>query len=115
GFEHVEMQQGDFYATDLIGMRIYNSENKVDADTAIAKGGETEWSDLGEVNDIIVTQDGTVSAVILGVGGFLGIGERDVAVPMDQIVVVHEEGDSDDRFLVISTTKEALEQLPAVE
>lgn len=115
GFDQVEMQQGDFYASDLIGMRIYNSETAVDVDTAIAEGGESDWNDLGEINDIIVTQDGSVSAVILGVGGFLGIGERDVAVPMDAITIVREEGDSDDRFLVVSTTKEALEQLPPVE
>lgn len=115
GFNQVEMQQGDFYASDLIGMRIYNSETAVDADTAIADGGEGDWNDLGEINDIIVTQDGSVSAVILGVGGFLGIGERDVAVPMDAITIVREEGDSDDRFLVVSTTKEALEQMPPFE
>lgn len=115
GFNQVEMQQGDFYASDLIGMRIYNSETAVDADTAIADGGEDDWNDLGEINDIIVTQDGSVSAVILGVGGFLGIGERDVAVPMDAITIVREEGDSDDRFLVVSTTKEALEQMPPFE
>ncbi|MCQ0094006.1 PRC-barrel domain-containing protein [Roseovarius sp. M141] len=115
GFGQVEMQQSDFYASKLIGMRIYNAENAVEADATIADGGEVEWDDIGEINDIIVTQDGTVSAVILGVGGFLGIGERDVAVPMDEITVVREEGDSDDRFLVVSTTKEALEQMPAFE
>ncbi len=115
GFGQVEMQQSDFYASNLIGMRIYNAENAVAADTTIADGGEAEWDDIGEINDIIVTQDGNVSAVILGVGGFLGIGERDVAVPMSEIIVVREEGDSDDRFLVVSTTKEALEQMPAFE
>ncbi|WP_324754622.1 PRC-barrel domain-containing protein [Roseovarius sp. Pro17] len=115
GFGQVEMQQGDFYASDLIGMRIYNSENAVAADSTIADGGEVEWDDIGEINDIIVTQDGKVSAVILGVGGFLGMGERDVAVPMNEITVVREDGDSDDRFLVVSTTKEALEQMPAFE
>ncbi len=115
GFGQVEMQQGDFYASNLIGMRIYNSENAVAADTTIADGGEAEWDDIGEINDIIVTKDGNVSAVILGVGGFLGMGERDVAVPMSEITVVREDGDSDDRFLVVSTTKEALEQVPAFE
>lgn len=115
GFGQVEMQQSDFYASNLIGMRIYNAENAVAADTTIVDGGEAEWDDIGEINDIIVTQDGNVSAVILGVGGFLGMGERDVAVPMSEITIVREEGDSDDRFLVVSTTKEALEQMPAFE
>ncbi|APE44331.1 photosystem reaction center subunit H [Sulfitobacter alexandrii] len=108
----VEFQQGDFYASDLIGMRVYNSENEVDASQAVADGAETEWDDIGEINDIIVAKDGSVRAVILGVGGFLGIGERDVAISMDDISVLSEDGDMGDRFLVVSTTKEALESLP---
>ena len=115
GFAKVEMQQSDFYASELIGMRIYNAENRMEADATIVDGGETEWDDIGEINDVIVTQDGKVSAVILGVGGFLGLGERDVAVAMSDIQIVREEGDSDDRFLVVSTSKEALEQVPAFE
>ncbi|QFT58981.1 preprotein translocase subunit SecG [Sulfitobacter sp. THAF37] len=108
----VEFEQGDFYASDLIGMRIYNSENEVDASQTVADGAETEWDDIGEINDIIVASDGSVRAVILGVGGFLGIGERDVAISMDDITVLTEDGDMGDRFLVVSTTKEALESMP---
>ncbi|MFX0546239.1 PRC-barrel domain-containing protein [Roseovarius sp. S1116L3] len=114
-FGEVKYQQGDFYASDLIGMRIYNSENEMNADATIADGGEQEWDDIGEINDLIVTKDGQVSAVVLGVGGFLGMGERDVTVSMDDITVVREEGDGDDRFLVVSTSKEALEAAPAFE
>lgn len=110
-YEAVQMQQGDFYASDLIGMRIYNSETPVQADAKIAAGADADWDDIGEINDIIVTKDGKVSAVILGVGGFLGVGERDVAVPMSAITVLHEEG-NDDPFLVVSTSKEALEATP---
>ncbi len=108
----VEFEQGDFYASNLIGMRIYNAEQSVDADQPVAAGAEAEWDDIGEINDIIVAQDGSVRAVILGVGGFLGLGERDVAVSMDDITVVRQDDDMNDRFLVVSTTKEALEALP---
>jgi ribosomal 30S subunit maturation factor RimM len=113
-FGQVEMQQGDFYASNLIGMRIYNAENAVANDTTIAADGEAEWDDIGEINDLLVTKDGEVSAVILGVGGFLGMGERDVAIPMDAITIVREQ-DSNDRFLVVSTTKDALKEMPAFE
>jgi len=108
----VEFEQGDFYASNLIGMRIYNAEQGVNADQPVAAGAEAEWDDIGEINDIIVAQDGSVRAVILGVGGFLGLGERDVAVSMDDITVVRQDGDMNDRFLVVSTSKEALEALP---
>jgi ribosomal 30S subunit maturation factor RimM len=114
-FDEVQMQPSDFYASDLIGMRIYNSETPVAADTQIADGGEAEWDDIGEINDIIVTADGNISAVILGIGGFLGAGERDIAVPMSAIKIVQEEGDSDDRFLVVSSSKEALEAIAPYE
>lgn len=101
----------DFYASDLIGMRIYNVEVDYDTTMGIVDGAETEWDDIGEINDLVVTADGNVSAVILGVGGFLGLGERDVAVNMGAITVVSEEGDSNDRFLVVKTSKEQLEAL----
>ncbi|MGJ5621449.1 PRC-barrel domain-containing protein [Sulfitobacter sp. MF3-043] len=112
GFGDVTVQEGDFFASDLIGMRIYNSETEVDADAMVADGAETEWDDIGEINDVIISPDGQVTAVILGVGGFLGIGERDVSVSMDAIKVVREQGDSNDRFLVVTTSKEMLEKAP---
>ncbi|MGJ8616019.1 MAG: PRC-barrel domain-containing protein [Sulfitobacter sp.] len=112
GFGDVMVQEGDFFASDLIGMRIYNSETEIDTNAMVADGAETEWDDIGEINDVIISQDGKVTAVILGIGGFLGIGERDVSVSMDAIKVVREEGDSDDRFLVVTTSKEMLEQAP---
>ena len=114
-FGSVTFQEGDFFASDLIGMRIYNSETEIDPDMMIADGGEKEWDDIGEINDIIVNKDGEVTAVILGIGGFLGMGERDVSVSMDAIRVVREEGDSDDRFLVVNTSQEMLEQAPEFE
>ena len=64
---------------------------------------------IGDVNDILVDKDGRVSAVILGVGGLLGVGEKDVAVPFNALKVAEKDGD---RYLVINTTKEALEKAP---
>ncbi len=111
-FGSVMATQNDFFASDLIGMRIYKVEEEMDPEQRIADGAETEWDDIGEINDLIVGQDGTVSAVILGVGGFLGIGERDISVSMDALRVLTEEGDSGDRFLVVNTTREELEAAP---
>lgn len=42
----------------------------------------TDGESIGEINDVLVSQDGSINAVIIGVGGFLGIGEKDVAVDM---------------------------------
>lgn len=115
GFGTVTAQETDFFASDLIGMRIYNSETEVEANSTIAADGEKEWDDIGEINDVLLDFQGNVKAVILGIGGFLGMGERDVSVNMDEIRIVTEEGDSDDRFLVVNTSKEMLEKAPAFE
>ena len=112
GFGYVMVQDGNFLASDLIGMRICNSETEMHTNAMVADGAEAEWDDIGEINDVIISQDGNVTAVILGVGGFLGMGERDVSASMDAIKVVKEEGDSGDRFLVVTTSKEILEQAP---
>ena len=64
---------------------------------------------IGDVNDILLDKDGRVSAVIVGVGGLLGVGEKDVAVPFNSLKVADKDGD---RYLVMNTTKEALEKAP---
>jgi hypothetical protein len=115
GFGSAVAQPTDFMASNLIGMRIYNSEAPVDANMAVTTAEDAEWDDIGEINDILLDENGDVKAVILGVGGFLGMGERDVAVDMSQITVLTTDGDNADRFLVVSTTKEMLEQAQAFE
>jgi hypothetical protein len=51
--------------------------------------------DLGSVEDMLVTADGQILGVVVGVGGFLGIGEKRVAIPTEAIEVVFEgEGEA---------------------
>lgn len=65
---------------------------------------------IGEIDDAIVSLDGTVEGVVIGVGGFLGIGEKHVAVEMQQFSVrMDEDGDPQ---LILDTTREALEAAP---
>ncbi|QIE46811.1 PRC-barrel domain containing protein [Pseudohalocynthiibacter aestuariivivens] len=108
----MEPTMGQFYGSDLIGMRIYRAEKDYETGGEIARSATDQWDDIGEINDLIISQDGEVDAVILGIGGFLGIGERDVAIQMDAIRVLNETGDSGDRFLVVNATKEQLETVP---
>ena len=61
-------------ASDVIGARIYVTEASIDADAYA--GVQEGWEDIGEVHDIILGRDGTVDAVLVDIGGFLGIGER---------------------------------------
>jgi hypothetical protein len=66
---------------------------------------------IGDVDDLILTQDGKISAAIIGVGGFLGMGEKAVAVPYSDLKF---SKDSNGKLRVtVSTSKEALENAPA--
>ena len=66
-------------------------------------------SKIGDIKDVLLDKSGQVVAVILGVGGFLGVGEKDVAVPFKAIRVTEKDGK---RYLTIDTTKEALQSAP---
>lgn len=79
-------------ASNLIGENVYN-------------GTSAEAENIGDVNDIVINPDGTVAALVIGVGGFLGIGEKNVAIEYDlvEIGMVNE-----DEVLVVKTTAEAL-------
>jgi sporulation protein YlmC with PRC-barrel domain len=64
---------------------------------------------VGEVNDIIVAPDKSISYAILSVGGFLGLGERYVAIPFNQFKV------SDNKFVLPGATKDVLRTIPTFD
>jgi hypothetical protein len=66
---------------------------------------DSQNNKIGDVKDILLDKEGRVSAVIVGVGGVLGIGEKDVAA----LKFAEKDGD---RYLVMNTSKEALEKAP---
>ncbi len=98
-------------ASDVIGARIYVSEAALDADAY--NGVQEDWNDIGEVNDIILGRDGTVDAVLVDIGGFLGMGERQVAVDMAALKIVQDDAtDVDDWFLVMQADRATLDAAP---
>jgi sporulation protein YlmC with PRC-barrel domain len=66
---------------------------------------------IGEVRDVLLSADGKVTALIVGVGGFLGIGEKDVAVPFNAIK--HESRDGK-VYLTMNATKDELKTAPGL-
>jgi sporulation protein YlmC with PRC-barrel domain len=82
-------------ANDYIGKAIYNGEN----------------NSIGDVNDIIIEQNGGIAAVVVGVGGFLGIGEKNVALPMSKVTMSRDAENQDVR-LTTTETAEALKSAP---
>jgi hypothetical protein len=66
-------------------------------------------SKIGNVNDLLLDDSGKINTAIIGVGGFLGVGEKNVAVPFSSLKVADKDGS---RYLVLETTKEALQTAP---
>lgn len=78
--------------------------------TPVYDGVGTSANNLGKINDFIVNKDGSIAAVILGVGGFLGIGEKQVAVDFHAL---HWATAADNtQRLVLQTTKDQLTGAP---
>ena len=65
---------------------------------------------VGDINDVLIDSKGKVAAVIVGVGGFLGMGEKDVALTFDQLSFATDNNDP----LIVKTnaTKESLQAAP---
>jgi sporulation protein YlmC with PRC-barrel domain len=82
-----QLQPDQWRASDLEGLDVYSSNN-----------GDM----IGEIDGLILDSSGRVQAVVIGVGGYLGLGERNIAVPFDQIRFVTEP-----RVNVSTTTGEA--------
>jgi sporulation protein YlmC with PRC-barrel domain len=64
-----QSHQGMWRASKLIGVNVYNDNNE----------------SLGSINDLIVDNSGSIKTAIIGVGGFLGVGERYIAVNFDKL------------------------------
>jgi sporulation protein YlmC with PRC-barrel domain len=61
---------------------------------------------IGEIMDVLLDQSGKATALIIGVGGFLGAGEKDVAVPFNAVQVTNKNNNK--WYLVMNSTKDAL-------
>jgi hypothetical protein len=100
----------DVAATD----EVYIGEQATEEDLASNWIGQSLYNtndeNLGDINDILLDKDGRVRAVIVGVGGFLGIGEKDVAV---SFAAIEPRSDEDgDVSLYLNATQEQLEAAP---
>jgi sporulation protein YlmC with PRC-barrel domain len=67
---------------------------------------------IGVVTDLIVDNSGTVTTAVVSVGGLLGVGKKDVAVPFKSLKVASRDGKD---WLVLNQTKEDLKMAPAFD
>ena len=65
---------GDWRTSKMDGLKVYNDANE----------------NIGSINDLLMDKSGSVKIAVIGVGGFLGMGEHLVAVPFDKLKFANE-------------------------
>ncbi|VDS06966.1 PRC-barrel domain protein [Paracoccus haematequi] len=110
GFGYTAMA-GDMSAETFIGKRLYSSETEVDVGATYTEVDQN-WNDIGEISDLVLSQDGQVKAVLVDIGGFLGLGERTVAVSMDDLRTIRDGDSENEYFIVFTANRAALENAP---
>jgi len=61
--------QGDWRASKVVGLNVYNEQNE----------------NVGSINDLLMDKSGSIKAAVISVGGFLGMGARLIAMPLDKV------------------------------
>jgi len=82
-----------YRAAEVIGADLRNSKNQ----------------DLGEIEDAVLDPNGNIKYAIIAHGGFLGLGEEQIAVPWEKLKVTSDDGDM---VFVMDISEEALEKAP---
>ena len=91
------MQTAEEWRTSqLVGAKVYNNAN----------------DNIGSIEDIILKPDGSIDEVVLSVGGFLGMGDKYVAVPFSDLKITR---DGSSLKIVTLATKDSLKALPAYQ
>jgi sporulation protein YlmC with PRC-barrel domain len=62
-------------------------------------------SSIGKIDDVLVSDNGQITALVIGVGGFLGAGEKDVAVPFSAVKWTTKDNKN---YLTLDATKDEL-------
>ena len=93
----VQSQGADEWrASKLIGASVYGPDNK----------------SIGDINDVVIASNGGIKAVVVGVGGFLGVGEKNVAVPFEALHVQRKENSASIEKITVSFNKDELKSAP---
>ena len=91
-----QQDQGQWRSSKLVGASVYGPDNK----------------SIGSIDDLILDQKGGIKAAVVGVGGFLGVGQKDVAVPFDALQIQRKANSSSIDKITVSYTKDQLTNAP---
>ncbi|MEA2118089.1 PRC-barrel domain-containing protein [Halovibrio sp. HP20-50] len=86
--------EGAFHSDALIGNQV--------------KSNVEDDEDIGTITDLVINEDGQINAVVVGVGGFLGVGEKNIAIEWDSLEMTKDE-DGEDYVISVNASQDALE------
>jgi len=93
----VQNQDGsEWRSSKLVGASVYGPDDK----------------SIGSIDDLIVDEKGAIKAAVIGVGGFLGVGQKDVAVPFESLQIKRKQNSSSIEKITVTYTKEQLSNAP---
>lgn len=90
----VSQPEGTFSASELMGQAVYSADGE----------------DIGQISDLLIDQENRLVGVVIGIGGFLGIGEKPIAVEVERLSRASAQDGTEQ--LVLNYTRAELEQAP---
>ena len=90
----VSQPEGTIAASELMGRSVYSAEGE----------------DIGQISDLLIDEDNRLVGVVIGIGGFLGIGEKPIAVEIERVSRASTQDGTEQ--LVLNYTRAELEQAP---
>ncbi len=88
----------DITADELTGMNVYGPDDE----------------QVGEIGNLVIADDATITDVIVDVGGFLGLGEKPVSISFDSVQIL-KQTDGDDMRAYVAMTEDQMKELPKYE
>ncbi|MGN6572703.1 MAG: PRC-barrel domain-containing protein [Pseudolabrys sp.] len=89
-------ESSEWRSSKLVGASVYGPDNK----------------SIGSIDDLIVDEKGAIKAAVIGVGGFLGVGQKDVAVPFEAMKIQRKQNSSSIEKITVTYTKDQLSNAP---
>lgn len=86
----------DWRGSKLIGATVYGTDN----------------ASIGEISELMIANDGKISAAVIGVGGFLGVGSKNVAIPFDKLNVSRKPDTGAIDKITVAFSKDELKSAP---
>jgi uncharacterized protein YrrD len=123
--------QSDILASEVIGHDVYARRSAADGDSTQGQTGTGDGAsrdmtmmnradmenmdNIGQINDVVLSTDGQVRGIVIGVGGFLGMGEHNVALTMDQVTFAFDQDDRSQMYIVVHADADMLENAPTYD